>query len=596
MNRFVQKLIAGAAAVAIAVTGLLGGAPVAKAADYDYSITLKKQSSNAADHQFNGWQLAELKDVVVNNDKSFTYTIDTNEKLVNTIEAAMDFDAVIDGTTQNVLAAYKNDKNYFESDGSKSNNPMGFLIMRVFSNSGTPNLYSPWNNDAALRTFAQNLEDQTFPAASTATEFTTATDNNANVKTFNGRGIWFLKDVTNLAADKESFSLPIITPTSIPGTDIDGVVTVKNVIPTISKYLANSDGTRNDEPSFSVGDTVFYTLKTTVPYYTGYPTKDRVFKITDTASAAISSFDTNGKAKGVKVERVKVGDATLNEGNDYAVSYVATSDKDENYVNGVDTVIDLSNYVNQVAGAAALDEGAEVTVLVSATLDSDAKLSSITNGTADIQGNPNKDSLTWSHDPNNISDKQTIPGNEVNVYSYKFNIVKTAKDMTTMLQGAKFTIKKGDSYLGCENGVWTNLDTNPDKSTGTPKTGVFTTDDKGVIDFNGLDAGTYEIEEIVPPTGYTAFTLPKFNFTVTATKDSGENGLKKIKSLKYELDNRGTSDSRVSVENSTIEIWNAKNLTELPLTGDLGIKVFVTVGVLLMAAGAAFALSARMRS
>lgn len=33
MNRFVQKLIAGAAAVAIAVTGLLGAAPTAKAAD-----------------------------------------------------------------------------------------------------------------------------------------------------------------------------------------------------------------------------------------------------------------------------------------------------------------------------------------------------------------------------------------------------------------------------------------------------------------------------------------------------------------------------------------------------------------------------------
>lgn len=33
MNRFVQKLIAGAAAVAIAVTGLVGAAPVAKAAE-----------------------------------------------------------------------------------------------------------------------------------------------------------------------------------------------------------------------------------------------------------------------------------------------------------------------------------------------------------------------------------------------------------------------------------------------------------------------------------------------------------------------------------------------------------------------------------
>lgn len=591
MNRFVQKLIAGAAAVAIVVTGLVGGAPVAKA-DPTYSITINKQSTDAADHEFNGWQLAELKDVVVNNDKSIAYTIDTNEKLVSTIEAAMDFNAVIDktGNAQNVLTAYKQDKNYYVSDGNSSNNPMGFLIMHVFSNTGTPNLSSPWNNDAALRTFAQNLEDQTFPEASTATPFTTATNNNANVKTFKVPGIWFLKDATSPAADKESFSLPIITPTSIPDTDIDGAVTVKNVIPNISKHLANADGTYNNEPSFSVGDTVYYTLETTVPYYTGYST-GRVFKINDTASSAISSF-VDDAPKGVNVVSVKVGDVTLKADADYSVSYAATTDIDEKYANGVDTVIDLGKYVNQSEGATKLDEGAKVTVLVSATLDADAKLSDST----DIKGNPNKDSLTWSHNPNNTSDEQTIPGDEVNVYSYKFNILKTAKDMTTKLRGAKFTIKAGDSYLGYENGAWKTLPAAPKDTQAGAEAGVFATKADGVIDFNGLDAGTYEIEEIVPPNGYTALSLPKFNFTVSATVNANNpKGQKTIIAVSYA---KGTNDndSRVSVENSTIKIWNAKNLTELPLTGDLGIKVFITVGVLLMAAGAAFALSARMRS
>lgn len=590
MNRFVQKLIAGAAAVAIAVTGLVGAAPTAKAADPTYSITINK-SPNAADHNFNGWPLAEIENLDVEGG-SVRYTVNTTDELVGVIEKAMDFDAVIDGTgdAQNVLAAYKKDKNFFVGDGNSSNNPMGFLIMHVFSNSGTDDLKSPWNNDAALRTFAQNLEKQTFPGAPAPTEFTTTTTGGANVKTFKVPGIWFLKDVTSPAADKESFSLPIITPTSIPDSKIDGTVTVKNVIPNISKHLAKSDGTKNDDPSFSVGDTVYYTLETTVPYYTGYPT-GRVFQITDTASAAISSIDASDTARGVDVVWVKVDDQVLGASN-YAVTQSKTNDKDDNYKGGVDTVIDLSSYVN----GANVAEGKKVVVLVKATLDKDAKLSSITNGTADIQGNPNKDSLTWSHDPNNISDKQTIHGNEVNVYSYKFNIEKTAKDMTTMLKGAKFTIKSGDSYLGCENGAWTALGASLDKSADTPKTGVFTTNEEGVIDFNGLDAGTYEIEEIVPPKGYTAVNRPKFSFTVTATTSNGESGLKKIESLKYELDSRGTSDSRVSVENSIIKIWNAKNLTELPMTGDLGIKVFITVGVLLMAAGAAFALSARMRA
>ena len=592
MNRFVQKLIAGAAAVAIAVTGLVGAAPVAKAADPTYSITINKQSTDAADHKFNGWQLAELKDVVVNN-KSIAYTIDTTDALVSTIESAMDFNAVIDetGNAQNVLTVYKQDKNYFVSEGNTSNNPMGFLIMRVFSNSGTPNLSPSWNNDAALRTFAQNLEDKTFPGTSAATEFTTSTADNANVKTFSVPGIWFLKDVTSPAADKESFSLPIVTPTNIAGTDINGTVTVKNVIPTISKHLANADGIYNNEPSFSVGDTVYYTLETTVPYYTGYST-NRVFKIKDTASSAISSV-VDGTATGVKVERLMVGDVALKAGADYSVSYAPTTDTDEKYTNGVDTVIDLGKYVNQSEGATKLNEGAKVTVLVSATLDVDAKLSDPT----DIKGNPNKDSLTWSHNPNNTSDEQTIPGNEVNVYSYKFNIEKTAKDMTTKLSGAKFTIKAGNSYLGYENGAWKILTTTPTKDTqGGAEAGVFTTDTEGVINFDGLDAGTYEIEEIVPPNDYTAVSLPKFNFTVSATVNANDpEGQKTITAVSCAKDAKNT-DSRVSVDSSTIKIWNAKNLTELPLTGDLGIKVFVTVGVLLMAAGAAFALSARMRA
>lgn len=592
MNRFVQKLIAGAAAVAIAVTGLLGAAPTAKAADPTYSIKINKQSTDAADHKFNGWQLAELKDVVVNN-KSIAYTIDTTDALVSTIESAMDFNAVIDetGNAQNVLTVYKQDKNYFVSEGNTSNNPMGFLIMRVFSNSGTPNLSPSWNNDAALRTFAQNLEDKTFPGTSAATEFTTSTADNANVKTFSVPGIWFLKDVTSPAADKESFSLPIVTPTSIAGTDIDGTVTVKNVIPTISKHLANADGTYNKEPSFSVGDTVYYTLETTVPYYTGYSTM-RVFKIKDTASSAISSV-VDGTATGVKVERLMVGDVALKAGTDYSVSYAPTTDTDEKYTNGVDTVIDLGKYVNQSEGATKLNEGAKVTVLVSATLDVDAKLSDPT----DIKGNPNKDSLTWSHNPNNISDEQTIPGNEVNVYSYKFNIEKTAKDMATKLSDAKFTIKAGNSYLGYENGAWKILTTTPTKDTqGGAEAGVFTTDTEGVINFDGLDAGTYEIEEIVPPNDYTAVSLPKFNFTVSATVNANDpEGQKTITAVSCAKDAKNT-DSRVSVDSSTIKIWNAKNLTELPMTGDLGIKVFVTVGVLLMAAGAAFALSARMRA
>lgn len=599
MNRFVQKLIAGAAAVAIAVTGLVGGASTAKAADPVYSITLNKQPTGTADHTFNGWQLAEMENLKVEGN-SVAYTVNTTDDLVDVIENAMDFDARIDGEgePQNVLVKYKKDGNYYFTTGSGNtlksdmtkSNPIGYLIDHVFTNKADAS--APWSaNDSALRTFAQKLNQQAMPANAEFETFTTA--NGSNKKDFTKPGIWFLKDATTLDANAaESLSIPIITPTSIENTNFTGTVTVKNVIPTISKHLADANGNVNNEPSFKVGDDVYYTLETTVPYYTGYATPGRVFQITDTASAAISSI-ADGKATGVTVKWVKVGDTKLNnDGNqNYTVSHAAYSGAEETdpYKGGVETTIDLSHYVN----SASVNEGAKVVVLVKATLDSDALLST----PGDIKPNPNKDSLTWSHNPNDLNDKRTIPGNEVNVYSYKFNIVKTAKDMATKLQGAKFTIKAGNSYLGYENGAWKILTTTPTKDTqGGAEAGVFTTDTEGVINFDGLDAGTYEIEEIVPPNDYTAVSLPKFNFTVSATVNANDpEGQKTITTVSCAKDAENT-DSRVSVDSSTIKIWNAKNLTELPMTGDLGIKVFITVGVLLMAAGAAFALSARMRS
>lgn len=599
MNRFVQKLIAGAAAVAIAVTGLVGGASTAKAADPVYSITLNKQPTGTVDHTFNGWQLAEMENLKVEGN-SVAYTVNTTDDLVDVIENAMNFDARIDGEgePQNVLAKYKKDGNYYFTTGSGNtlksdmtkSNPIGYLIDHVFTNKADAS--APWSaNDSALRTFAQKLNQQAMPANAEFETFTTA--NGSNKKDFTKPGIWFLKDATTLDANAaESLSIPIITPTSIENTNFTGTVTVKNVIPTISKHLADANGNVNNEPSFKVGDDVYYTLETTVPYYTGYATPGRVFQITDTASAAISSI-ADGKATGVTVKWVKVGDTKLNnDGNqNYTVSHAAYSGAEETdpYKGGVETTIDLSHYVN----SASVNEGAKVVVLVKATLDSDALLST----PDDIKPNPNKDSLTWSHNPNDLNDKRTIPGNEVNVYSYKFNIVKTAKDMATKLQGAKFTIKAGNSYLGYENGAWKILTATPAKDTqGGAEAGVFTTDTEGVINFDGLDAGTYEIEEIVPPNDYTAVSLPKFNFTVSATVNANDpEGQKTITAVSCAKDAKNT-DSRVSVDSSTIKIWNAKNLTELPMTGDLGIKVFITVGVLLMAAGAAFALSARTRA
>ena len=167
---------------------------------------------------------------------------------------------------------------------------------------------------------------------------------------------------------------------------------------------------------------------------------------------------------------------------------------------------------------------------------------------------------------------------------------------TDALKGAQFVIARvndgsAETFMAkdASSGAWSDLGATKPAVDAT--TGVFTTDANGKIAMSGLPAGTYHVYEIKAPTGYTNIGLPDFTFTIGATFS----GTPETATVSY---SKKTGDDRISVGTSDGQatVKNAKNLTELPLTGDLGIKVFVTVGVLLMAAGAAFALSARMRA
>lgn len=167
MNRFVQKLIAGAAAVAIAVTGLLGGAPVAKAAEpaqpTDGTITIVNNDNASYDHTFEGWRLATLKNVTVTGtgkNSSINFEIDTTNEYVTVIETVMgEMSGTVDNKT--IKDAYEADDNYNGTVKGTEKNPMGFLIDKVFKNGGNATVESTENqwkgSDSALREFATLL-------------------------------------------------------------------------------------------------------------------------------------------------------------------------------------------------------------------------------------------------------------------------------------------------------------------------------------------------------------------------------------------------------------------------------------------------------
>lgn len=612
MNTIFKRVISGAAALGIVVSGLAIGVSTAYAADpATGSITINKSDTGQVDHSFDGWHLASLTNVTKDNaGKINGFLIDIDDHMARTIVAAM---------TSDQKAAYEKDANYYSTDNAVAN-PMGYLVEKVFkdkSGKALSELTSPWGGDSsALRAFAESLSKELAktgaPTADKTGDSALKTGENKELK----QGLWFLKDVTTTDDTKGTNSIPIITPTTFDGADSWGTVTLKNTTPTIDKKLVDSKGdgtyTPNTQPDYAVGDDVYYELTSTVPVYTGYDidstmkdaTKTRIFKINDTASKALTvSADT--VIESVKLTPAQGTAVTLVKDKDYTVTVADYGDVNtpntDAYKGGHVTTIDLGKYVNKAKGSqSATDgilEGATVTVIVKAKLNKDALISEPGN----LQKNPNKVDLEYSNHPEEVNHAHKVPGPEVPVYAYKFDILKTDKAGTTKLPGAKFTIKavsgtsKHDGkYLGSygKDG-WSYLDSEPAVA---DTDGVFTTGTDGKINVSGLDAGTYEVHEIAPPDGYTAISLPKFQFTITPTVSNEVAGRKTITVVALSLAKGADVRALLSQDGKTLNIWNAKNITELPKTGGAGLAMIVAVGALFIAASGIFALRARRKA
>ena len=614
MNTIFKRVISGAAALGIAVSGLAIGVSTAYAADPTTgSITINKSDAGQVDHSFDGWHLASLTNVTKDSTGNINGSlIDTDDHMARTIVAAM---------TSSQKDAYEKDANYYSDDPAVAN-PMGYLVEKVFkdtSGKALSELTSPWGGDSsALRAFAKSLSKELAmagaPTADKTGDSALKTGENKELK----QGLWFLKDVTTTDDTKGTNSIPIITPTTFDGAGSWGTVTLKNTTPTIDKKLVDSkgDGTYkpNTQPDYAVGDDVYYELTSTVPVYTGYDidstmkdaTKTRIFKINDTASKALT-VSADSVIESVKLTPAQGAAVTLVKDKDYTVTVADygdanTSDTDA-YKGGHVTTIDLGKYVNKAEGsksattADGILEGATATVIVKAKLNKGALISNPGN----LQKNPNKVDLEYSNRPEEVDHAHKVPGPEVPVYAYKFDILKTDKAGTTKLPGAKFTVKavSGTSthdgkYLGSygKDG-WSYLDSEPAVA---DTDGVFTTGKDGKINVSGLDAGTYEVHEIAPPDGYTAISLPKFQFTITPTVGNEGAGRKTITDVALSLAKGADERASLSQDGKTLNIWNAKNITELPRTGGAGLAMIVAVGALFIAASGIFALRARRKA
>lgn len=332
----------------------------------------------------------------------------------------------------------------------------------------------------------------------------------------------------------------------------------KNGEPTIDKYVFENGvthgGYSNDA---SVGDTVKFQIDVAV--FDGQPHN---YVIHDAMSAGLT-FDIDS----VVVTRYRATDAehtgpdisldTLAKGPDYTVKKTDTCAASAE-ITGCTFEIKFED--------SALKANDIITVQYNATVNANAVIG--------VEGNPNKTILEYNN-------KYTAPST-TKTYVWEMGVRKytnlgTGKE-DTALADAEFQLYKGEgenkqyakfTETSTGSSIY-KLDSWTNNATDAPKV---TTPTSGNIQFVGLDAGTYYLEETKAPVGYNKLTDP-----ITVVIDRGTLPTKAGESVSYTVKygNTTAADHIVRVEN--------KAGVELPSTGGMGTTLFYVIGGGLMVA------------
>lgn len=412
----------------------------------------------------------------------------------------------------------------------------------------------------------------------------------------------------------------VVAACALTTTDPNADVTVKADAPSIEKKIVEGEK-KVDANTASIGDTVTYELSSKVPNMKGY--EKYFFVMNDTLSKGLTYDGDNSMT-------VKIGDKKLTKD----IEYTLESSTDETTGETTITIIfkNFIQYKEQIGNA--------VTVTYTATVNENANLSA-------TEGNTNKVDLTYSNNPNEQGtgtpgnpDKPgegdatgTTPKDKVKTYVTGIKINKIdGKDSTKKLAGAKFSIsgtamkvvvtnkemykasESGEYYM-LKDGTYTTVPAVTDKTSDnynankydsttqkyekvtvvnkeTVATEINTvgyTNENGILTFEGLNAGTYTITELVAPEGYN---LLKDSITVTITENAT------IESANWTVTKKvgtGTAETLIAGDDNLFSFKVENNSgNELPSTGGMGTTLFYVIGGLLVV-GAGIALITKKR-
>lgn len=343
---------------------------------------------------------------------------------------------------------------------------------------------------------------------------------------------------------------------SVGSANVDA--NIKGDLPTVVKKVNGESAT-----SAKIGDTLTFTLTSTIPDMSAYDTYTFNFK--DTLSKGLTFG---------QVDSVKVGDTTLTKDTDYTVTTSTVSDST------LLTVTMLNFKDKQQTNA-----GKTITVTYKATLNKDA----VVGG----HGNTNSATIQYSNNPSAGGTGESEPS-KVRVFTYGFTVDKYTgdkyDDTATRLAGAEFTLapKNGDamSFVQVTAGSATeNAVYRVAKAGETGTTTTITTPANGKVVFQGLKNGEYTLTETKAPAGYNKLASA-LGVKVEGQND-GTDTTNATVTITYNNDNGSNYDKTAS--NGVIPVQNKSGVV-LPGTGGMGTIAFTVIGVLVIALGVAWTL------
>lgn len=288
----------------------------------------------------------------------------------------------------------------------------------------------------------------------------------------------------------------------------------KNEVPQIEKVVNDDDGT------VEIGQVLTYTITGKVPSTKGYT--EFTYQVTDTMTEGLT-FN--------KDVKVTIG------GVDVTAAATITNNE-----NGFVASVNMMNYQDQI--------DAPVVITYTATVNENA-----------IQHEKETNAATLKYS-NNPADKTTFEESSVEVDVFSFNIVinkYAANNAETKLEGAKFVLKNNEGKYYKYDAATKAVTWVAAKADATE----VSTDANGAARFDGLQAGTYSLEETVAPAGYNQLTK---DITIVLDK----NGSATID---------GAASAPGADHSLTTGVANSTG-TVLPETGGTGTVIFVALGAL----------------